>query len=393
MTKKKKPERKFLRWVDGALKGSPRHIETMEEMETWVSMFRVVKAKCLKSEKLESAEKAWMEKNTLYGGGLLPSFDRWAQHYFAERKLRIDPPTYYKEQKQYDLWVKDEIGKIHLDEIGRKEIKQVLAAHKAAGHGIDQRTSIKNLMGRIYDAAMDFYEKEFDELKLPNPARTSVSVDGDKKPTARKPRILRDPGKVPEYLGTIAELLDAEEKPISNAGCAMGPQLYAAAMIMANTGVRQQNALCLRWKDFNQSQNIIVFEKKIVRATISKAERKLLRQQRRPQPPGLVLVDGTKTGGEPFVKAINEELAEALREHRDLSPFNGENDFICNNGEGSFMRPRYFNEAHRRTCTIIGVEHAKWTPHCWRHQYAKEFLANGGKMRELQGEFGHASSL
>jgi integrase len=98
----------------------------------------------------------------------------------------------------------------------------------------------------------------------------------------------------------------------------------------------------------------------------------------------------TKGGGDRWL-GMNDAVFQVLVKHRQLSTFNGPNDFIIHMPDGRSLDASTIRKIHWRTCKAAKLR--KLRVHDLRHTFASHFVMNGGSLHDLQALLGHSSPM
>lgn len=186
-----------------------------------------------------------------------------------------------------------------------------------------------------------------------NPIRDTPILKGSKK----KLQILNTKEEIQLYINT-----------------AYNDRLYPSwgpyTMVKLNTGLRQQNLIPLRWKDWRGK-------------TLHIREKWVHWKQFKGFKPG------NKANEDEKVLGVNPVLEQALAEWRKVTPYPGEEDFIFAQPNGEHMTRRRIWEANSRTIKAAGLSYL--SEHKLRHSYATHYLGSGGNIHDLKLNLFHST--
>lgn len=157
-----------------------------------------------------------------------------------------------------------------------------------------------------------------------------------------------------------AYVIAAYEDPLASWG------IYVA--IKLNTGLRQQNIIPLRWKDWKPSQRLITIREKYTRRGFK---------------PGSKADEDERTAG------VNRALELALHAWRSATSFRDDEDFIVCKADGSSMTTHPIWDANNRTLKRAGLPYL--SEHKLRHTYATHYLSAGGSIHDLKLNLFHST--
>lgn len=143
-------------------------------------------------------------------------------------------------------------------------------------------------------------------------------------------------------------------------------------MIKLNTGMRQQNIIPLRWKDWRPADKALHVREKFVRTKTFTGLR-----------------PGSKSDADERIAGVNPALQSALENWRRVTPFPGDDDFIVATAGGSHITQRELWDANFRSLESANLPYL--SEHKLRHSYATYYLDAGGSVHDLQQNMFHAS--
>jgi len=193
---------------------------------------------------------------------------------------------------------------------------------------------------------------------------------------------LPEPRKAPQILETKeqiqAYLAAAYKDPILPC---WGPY----TLTKLNTGLRQQNLIALRWKDWDPEGSRLFAREKFVRSKTVKGFR-----------------PGSKSDADERVVPVNGLLKAALEAWRAATAYPAPEDFIfaCpdravkrfgrrQKDPGTHITDKQIWAANKRTCEAAGLKYL--SEHKLRHSYATQYLAAGGNLHDLQKNLFHST--
>lgn len=142
--------------------------------------------------------------------------------------------------------------------------------------------------------------------------------------------------------------------------------IYSA--IKLNTGLRQQNIIPLRWKDWDPISGSFHIREKYTRRGFK---------------------PGSKSDGDERTSPVNGALAIALDHWKKLTRFPESNDFIAPNNKGDHLTVHQIWDAHERTIKRAGLPYM--SEHKLRHTYATHYLNAGGSIHDLKLNLFHST--
>lgn len=138
--------------------------------------------------------------------------------------------------------------------------------------------------------------------------------------------------------------------------------------IKLNTGLRQQNIIPLRWKDWNEGGGYFHIREKYTRRGFK---------------------PGSKSSADERMSPVNSTLASALKHWRKVTQYSQPDDFIVGSGNGSPLTVHRIWNAHARTLKRAGLPYL--SEHKLRHTYATHYLSAGGSVHDLKLMLFHSS--
>jgi integrase len=232
-------------------------------------------------------------------------------------------------------------------------------------HGLSPATHnrVRSMVHTMYEHARREYEPP---RAIDNPIHDIDPLEEPKK----KRQILETKEQIRDYIKA------AYKDPVLPC---WGPYV----MTKLNTGLRQQNLIALRWKDW--SGDTLLAREKYVRSKTVKGFR-----------------PGSKSDADERLVPVNPLLKDALEKWKKATPHAGPEDFIFATPDaparrgghrqrkvGSHVTDKQIWGANKRTCTAAGLPYL--SEHKLRHSYASHFLAAGGSMRDLQQNLFHST--
>lgn len=239
----------------------------------------------------------------------------------------------------------------YLHELTRPHWKPLfgLSGELVAVHGLSAATHnrIRAMLRKMYEDA----RREYDPPRtLENPIRDIPDLPEPKK----KIPILVTKEEIRKYV------IAAYQDPLPSWG------IYTA--IKLNTGLRQQNIIPLRWKDWRKSERCLHIREKYTRRGF------------RP---------GSKSDQDERTSGVNPALETALDSWRKATTRRAPDDFIVGNGKGGFITVHQVWNAHARTLKRAGLPYL--SEHKLRHTYATHYLAAGGSIHDLKLNLFHST--
>lgn len=246
-------------------------------------------------------------------------------------------------------------GKL-LNEITKADWKEVFGLHGelCMKHGLSPATHnrIRAMVHRMYEDA----RREFEPPRATeNPIHDIPPLEEAKK----KHQILSDREEIRRYIEA------AYKDPLQ---ACWG--IFVA--IKLNTGLRQQNIMPLRWKDWINDGTALHVREKYVRTKSFTG-----------------FLPGSKSGADERITGVNNALRAALDAWRKVSPHPGPEDFIAATADGSFLSQRQLWDANVRSCAAAGLPYL--SEHKLRHSFATHYLDAGGNVHDLMQILFHAN--
>lgn len=210
---------------------------------------------------------------------------------------------------------------------------------------------IRSTLHKMYEDARKKYRPK---RALENPIHDIDPLPEPKDP----PKILGSKEDIRAY---VAQARKEEKLP--------GWWIYVA--IKLNTGLRQQNIVPLRWKDWEG--DVLRIREKMVRRKSFKGFRA-----------------GSKSDQAARLVPVNPALRAALEDWRGRSRFASDDDFIVSGRWGSSVAPKTIWDVHKRTLERAGITEYL-SEHKLRHTYAVHYLEAGGSIYDLKENLFHSS--
>lgn len=271
--------------------------------------------------------------------------------WFPHREKTYPMATWKADLQRYEKYIASSIGKVRISRVTQLQIRAILKAvvekHKCS---LPTRDRVRSLLSKIFNDAMN----EEPPLRGDNPALNITFADA------------RTGSKAPSYLKRHKDIeaFIAQAKKLGR-----NHHLYASIVLM--TGLRKSEVIPLRWGDFDEHEGELRVDKHFEQASMR-------------------ILPGTKAGSdESRDVGLPDSLIKLLKEQREKSDFQGEEDFILCNSKGELISPRKLHEIHEEIRIAAKVE---VTPHGLRHSYGRMFVINGGSMKALQTILGHSNS-
>lgn len=236
-----------------------------------------------------------------------------------------------------------EIGKVAWKGVFGKD-GELIRVHKLAA-GTHNR--IRAMVHKMYEDARREYE----------PPRATENPIHDIQE-------LEEPKKIIQILATKEEIRKYVISAYQDRLACWG--VYAA--IKLNTGLRQQNIMPLRWKDWRRGEGVLQIREKYTRRGLK---------------------PGHKAGQDERTAGVNPALEMALEAWQQVSPYREREDFIVSNDEGRHITLHQIWDAHDRTLTRAGLPYL--SEHKLRHTYATHYLNAGGSIHDLKLNLFHST--
>jgi integrase len=280
----------------------------------------------------------------------LPTFDLFSLGFMdTYSKLNHAENTRKSYQDMLRLHINPVFGEKRLDEIERKDIKRFIIEKQASGLSANTVKLILSYFSSILSEAVD------DELIPLNPTTGVRKVIGKGEPDEINPLSATE----------LNSLLETVQEHFSNH--------YPLFLLLARTGMRQGEAIGLKWDDIDFNGRFIEVRRSYSKSNYSPTKS---RKSRR--------VD------------MSPQLTEALLAYRKVSIEKGlrlgigepENVFINNSGNPIDIdnwRPRVFNEALKK------AKVRKIRIHDLRHTYATLRISKGDNIADVSNQLGHHS--
>lgn len=182
-------------------------------------------------------------------------------------------------------------------------------------------------------------------------------------------RPLKIPKKKLQILATkeeIARYVRAAQQYLTHPGWA----IFVA--IKLNSGLRQQNIIPLRWKDWDPARGVLAIREKYVRTKTFTG-----------------FLPGSKSNEDERVVGVNNALRKALEDWKRVTPYPKPDDFIAVNSEGQHLSQKQIWMANLKTLKTAGLPYL--SEHKLRHSYASHYLASGGNIHDLKVNLFHAN--
>lgn len=212
---------------------------------------------------------------------------------------------------------------------------------------------IRAMVHKLYEDARREYE----------PPRAGENPIHDIKP-------LKEPKGSPQILATLDEIRRFIESAYQDK---QAPEWGIFTFIKLNTGLRQQNIIPLRWKDWTREGTRLEIREKYVRTKAFTGFKA-----------------GNKSDAALRKVGVNDALREALTHWRETSRFAGPEDFIvADQGDGAHITQMRIWRANKRTIERAGLPYM--SEHKLRHSYASHYLASGGNMHDLKENLFHST--
>jgi integrase len=280
----------------------------------------------------------------------------YAERWLAIAETRIKPRTIASYRQLLDLHILPTLGRRHMREVRRPDVKRLLAEKRESGLSKNTCRLIRATLSAMFAEALE------DELVKVNPAtagqrrRGSTAADGLSQTEKRK--AIR-----PMSETDLARFLDA---------AASDPDYEIYFLLLARTGMRPGEAAALRWEDINLSDREILIERALSAGQIGT----------------------TKTGHVRRVD-VSRELAEALsrlykvRERQALERAWGDvPEWVFCNRQGGLLDESKVRKRFARSMRRAGLSGHK--PYDLRHSFATTLLAKGVPITYVSAQLGHS---
>ena len=303
------------------------------------------------AEQLASKIRIKMKANDLkISDNKLPTFKLFSDGFMdTYSKLNHAENTRKSYEDMLRLHINPVFGEKRLDEIERRDIKRFIIEKQTGGLSANSVKIILSYLSSILTEAVD------DELIPLNPATGVRKVIGKGETKEINPLSATE----------LNTLLKAVEKHL--------PEHYPMFLLLARTGMREGEAIGLKWDDIDFNGRFIEVRRSYSKANYSPTKS---RKPRR--------VD------------MSPQLTETLLAHRKAILEKGlrlgigepENVFINNSGKPINVdnwRPRVFNKALKK------AKVRKIRIHDLRHTYATLRIAKGDNIADVSNQLGHHS--
>ena len=277
-------------------------------------------------------------------GEPVPLLAEYAVTWLDSIRGLVRPRTFEGYCYRLERHVLPRLGRRRLDEIGVDDILGLIGELRESGYSAWSIRSILTPLSRLFSHA----------VRRDVIAASPISkLDRSERPAVwkREQRVLNSV--------EIGRLLDAAPPRYRT--------LLASAIL---TGLRQSELLGLRWRDID-------FEDELIRV------RSALDRHRNDVPP--------KTQHAVRDVILIPALADALREHRTKSAFNGAAHYVFTSKVGT---PLHWRNVSRRALEpalkAAGIEPLRW--HDLRHTFASLLIGGGANVVFTSRQLGHGSS-
>ncbi len=266
---------------------------------------------------------------------------------WLERRKQNGKPlsSWESDEARLRKYILPEFGEREMSRISTKEwetfLDDLVSAEKVAPA---TRNRIRSIANKMYNDGLR------QELVFSNPVRVIPK--------------LKEPMDAWDCWSSVDEILSylTEAKNES-------PSFYLLACLSLNLGTRIGETLALDHSDLNLSQRRVQISKIYEEASGTVCHR-------------------TKSHKERWL-GINDSLAEALIEYRNVTRFNKPSDPVVCDEQGKRLRERKVRNIHDRVCVKAKVKSLR--VHDLRHTFASHYIMNGGSLAELQSLLGHSS--
>jgi integrase len=331
----------------GIYKRSTRSGETRYEIafvdsdgrQRWRTVDRLQEARKLRAKlvaKVDSGERVAPSRATLA---------EWAAEWLADQEPRLRPRTLEHYASSLRLHVLPRLGRRRLTEVTVDDVARLVAELQRGGYAAWTIRGLLTVLGRMLASA------ERRGLIAANPVRKLERGERPKVERREFPVLDRE---------AVARLVAA------------APARYRLLIAVSlATGVRQGEALGLRWQDVD----------------LKAGELRVRHQLGR---------DGTlaepKTDTAKRAVPLTSDLARALAEHRLASPFSSEADFVfCSEAGTPLSHRNVVRRGLEPALRAAGLPHLRW--HDLRHLAASAMIAQGMDDDDIAPVLGHASSV
>ena len=277
-------------------------------------------------------------------GPTAPLLAEYAATWLESIRGLVRPRTYEGYSYRLERHILPRLGQQRLDEISVDDVLTLIGELREGGYSGWSIRSILTPLSRLFSHA----------VRRGLIAASPISkLDRSERPAVwkREQRVLNG-----EEIGRLLEAASPRYRT-----------LIASAIL---TGLRQSELLALRWRDVD-------FEEQIIRV------RSALDRHGNDVPP--------KTEHALRDVILIPALAEALREHREQSPFKEADDFVFASRVGT---PLHWRNVSRRALKpalqSAGIEPLRW--HDLRHTFASLLIGGGANVVFASRQLGHGSS-
>ena len=154
------------------------------------------------------------------------------------------------------------------------------------------------------------------------------------------------------------------------------------------TGMRVGEILALKWKDINLDTGEIIIEKTINKTKLLGKDYTFENAMRTTNHKRVVNLTSVKTDNSERETYLKGFLLDALRELKQTSPFNGEDDFIFCDAFGRYIPYDSFRRNYKLILEDAGVKYRK--PHTLRHTFGTLGVKKNVDYKTMARLMGHS---
>jgi integrase len=294
------------------------------------------------------------EKELLESGMMLPQsmtdmrLRDFAEAWLLKRKQQGKPySSWSSDEDRLSKWILPEFGDRNLQAISSREL-EIFCDSLVTKHGLAPatRNRVRAVLSKLYNDAI-----REDMVQISPVAKVSIWKES------------RDANDYWHSIEECERYLDAalNESQV----------FYVFAILALNTGARIGELLALK-----------NFDVDLVNRRIHICKIKEYRSSK---------IENRTKGKVDRWLGINDELLDALSEHRRTTKFSGPNDFLIHRFSGESSLAHVIRQTHKRVCLKAGLRRIRI--HDLRHTFASHFVMNGGSLAELQGLLGHSTPM
>jgi integrase len=283
---------------------------------------------------------------------------------YADLWLSTTVPTTLKKstQSDYVLIVNKHVSKaafynVPVSNVTRGEIKRFLRAKLSSGLAVSTVTHQKNVIGGIFNEAMD------DDVITVNPAH-GINL-GRKKDISRKPKIM--PFEV-EEVNLLLDVFRNKE-----------PRHHPLVLLLVSTGCRIGEAVGLQWRDVDFDERELLLRRNFVRNRIEDSTKNGLDRR----------VDITSQLVDCLRSLKKERAAEALQKGEGGIEKNWMFPSAIKTSGKPLNYDRWRKDIFYPTLEVAGLR--KIRIHDLRHTYASIMISTGVNLVYIRDQLGHSS--